>query len=76
MWSVRPYGGLASRVSGCAFIRAEYNHYHRCKHTIAVGLWKKEICVPIRFSTETVGKRKASAGASLHKRSKCLVIDA
>ena len=54
----------------------EYNHYHRCKHTIAVGLWKKEICVPIRFSTETVGKRKASAGASLHKRSKCLVIDA
>ena len=52
-----------------------YNHYHVCKHALAVGLVKQEITVPTRFSTNTVGKRKAPAGASLTKRSKCLVID-
>ena len=52
-----------------------FNHYHTCKHAIAFGLFKKEVTVPARFSTETVGKRKAPAGASLSKRSKCLVID-
>ena len=53
----------------------EFNHYYRCKHCLALGLFKKEIKVPDRFSTETVGKRKAPAGASLSKRSHCLKID-
>ena len=52
-----------------------FAHYYTCKHCLAVGLWKKEITVPTRFSTTTVGKRKAPAGASLMKRTKCMVID-
>ena len=53
-----------------------YNHYHCCKHCVALGLFFKTIQVPARFSTVPVGKRKAPAGASLTKRGKCLQIDA
>ena len=52
-----------------------FGHYFECKHVICCALVKKETKVPIRFSTVTVGKRKAPAGASLSKRSRCLVVD-
>ena len=52
-----------------------FAHYHVCKHCLAFALFKKETAVPLRFSTDTVGKRKAPAGASLSKRTRCLVID-
>ena len=52
-----------------------FAHYHVCKHCLAFALFKKETTVPLRFSTDTVGKRKAPAGASLSKRTRCLVID-
>ena len=47
------------------------------KHVLAWGLFRNPeiVKVPVRFSMETVGKRKAPAGASLTKRSKCLVVD-
>ena len=53
----------------------QFNHYHVCKHSLCVGLWQSKVEVPLRFSTETVAKRKAPAGASLSKRSRCMVID-
>ena len=53
----------------------DFQHYFRCKHCLAWGLHKKQCQVPDRFSTVTVGKRKAPAGASLTKRSKALVMD-
>ena len=40
-----------------------------------MGLTKGLAKVPDRFSMATVAKRKAPAGASLSKRSKCMVID-
>ena len=52
-----------------------FGHYHRCKHALAYALFKKESKVPTCFSTATAGKRKAPAGASLSKRSRCLMID-
>ena len=54
----------------------QFNHYHVCKHVIALGLHRGEIAVPVRFSTTTIGTRKAPAGASLKKRAKALVVDA
>lgn len=53
----------------------DYLHYHRCKHALSLALYRKEVSVPQRFSTRVAGKRKAIAGASLRKRSKCLEID-
>ena len=53
----------------------EFQHYYRCKHCLAWALHKKECTVPTRFSTATVGKRKAPAGASLTKRTKALMMD-
>ena len=53
----------------------QFSHYYECKHSLLVGLWQKKVCVPVRFSTATVGKRKAPAGAKLSKRSRALVID-
>jgi hypothetical protein len=53
----------------------QFAHYNICKHVLSVGLWKGKATVPTRFSTVTVGKRKAPAGARLNKRSKCMVID-
>ena len=52
-----------------------FMHYHYCKHALAVGLHFGSVQVPLRFSTVTVGKRKAPAGASLTKRSHCLQVD-
>jgi len=52
-----------------------FNHYHVCKHVLAMGMTKKMVNVPKKFSTETAGKRKATAGASPPKRPKCLSID-
>jgi hypothetical protein len=52
-----------------------FMHYHVCKHSLAWGIKFADVKVPLRFSTVHVGKRKAPAGASLSKRSKCLVID-
>ena len=53
----------------------QFRHYHVCKHVIAFGLHQKTITVPLRFSSVAIGKRKAKAGASLSKRSRCLQID-
>ena len=52
-----------------------FQHYHYCKHAIAAGLHFKTVKVPLRFDARSVGKRKAPAGASLTKRSRCLTID-
>ena len=52
-----------------------FQHYHVCKHCLAWGIQFGGVKVPLRFSTVTAGKRKAAAGASLCKRSRCLVID-
>ena len=54
----------------------QFNHYHVCKHCVALAIYKKECGVPEKFSTVTVGKRKAIAGVALSKRGKCLQIDA
>ena len=54
----------------------QFNHYFNCKHCIAMGLHLKKVKVPDRFSMQVVGKRKAPAGASLSKRSRCLEVDA
>ena len=53
----------------------QFNHYHYCKHSICAALWKGLTKVPVKFSTEIVGKRKAPAGASLSKRTHFLTID-
>ena len=53
----------------------QFNHYYVCKHCLAMGLTKGLAKVPDRFTMVTVAKRKAPAGASLSKRSKCMVID-
>ena len=52
-----------------------FQHYHTCKHAIAWGLYTKAITVPLKFDATNVGKRKAPAGASLTKRSRCLEVD-
>ena len=39
-----------------------FNHYHVCKHSIALGMQFKGVKVPTKFSTVTMGKRKAPAG--------------
>ena len=52
-----------------------FMHYHVCKHSIAYGLHTKMCKVPLRFDETNVGKRKAPAGASLTKRSRCLQVD-
>ena len=52
-----------------------FTHYHVCKHSVALGMIKKGIKVPTRFSAKPMGKRKAPAGASLRKRSRALEID-
>lgn len=46
-----------------------------CNHSIAWGLHLKMIKVPLRFDASNVGKRKAPAGASITKRSRCLQVD-
>ena len=53
-----------------------FNHYFVCKHSLALGLINKKTKVPTRFSTQTLGKRKAPAGATLRKRTHALEIDA
>ena len=53
----------------------QFNHYYSCKHSVALALHLNKIKVPVRFSTQVVGKRKAPAGASLSRRGHCLVID-
>ena len=52
-----------------------FNHYHVCKHVLAVALHFKQTTVPTRFSCQYVGKRKAPAGASCSRRSRALEID-
>ena len=52
-----------------------FNHYHYCKHSLCLGLHLQVATVPLRLCTKTAGKRKARAGASLSKRSRCLEID-
>lgn len=53
----------------------QFTHYYNCKHCITWGLHTKEIVIPTRFNTKSVGKRKAPAGATLNKRSRCMEID-
>ena len=53
----------------------KFQHYHYCKHSIAAGLHFETIRVPLKFDQTNVGKRKAPAGASLTKRSRCLQVD-
>ena len=36
-----------------------FGHYHVCKHVLAWGKMFADVKVPMRFSTETAGKRKA-----------------
>ena len=49
--------------------------YHVCKHSLALGIFKDKVKVPVRFNCEPCGKRKAPAGASLRKRARALEID-
>ena len=67
----------ALRENGICFTCTcpQFNHYHSCKHSVALALHLNKIKVPVRFSTQVVGKRKAPAGASLSRRGHCLVID-
>ena len=53
----------------------QFLHYHWCKHAIGYALYDEEVAVPTRFSTLTVGKRKAPEGAKPSKRTHCLAID-
>jgi len=39
-----------------------FQHYHTCKHAVAIGVNKGMACVPLRYDTKTAGKRKATAG--------------
>ena len=67
----------ALRENGICFTCTcpQFNHYHSCKHSVALALHLNKIKVPVRYSTQVVGKRKAPAGASLSRRGHCLIID-
>ena len=52
-----------------------FNHYHYCKHSLAIGIHFGLTKVPLCFNANPVGKRKAPAGASLTKRSRALCVD-
>ena len=66
----------ALRENGICFTCScpQFNHYYNCKHCIALALHLKKIKVPVRYSTQVVGKRKAPAGASLSRSGHCLLI--
>ena len=53
----------------------QFLHYHVCKHQLAWALHTKECKIPAKYDMRTCGKRKATAGASLSKRGRCLQID-
>jgi len=59
----------------CHPLAPSFNHYHVCKHSLALGIFKDKVKVPVRFNCEPCGKRKAPAGASLRKRARALEID-
>ena len=67
----------ALRAMGITYLCScpRFQPYHVCKHCIAFGLHTKMFKVPLRFDESNVGKRKAPAGASLTKRSRCLQVD-
>ena len=54
----------------------QFRHYHVCKHVLAMGIYEGTFEMPTRFSTQPVGQRKAPAGATLSKRTHCMIIDA
>ena len=41
---------------------------------IGLALYRNEVTVPVRFSTEPAGRRKAPAGPKVTKRGNCLKI--
>ena len=65
------------RAKGIAYTCTcpRFQHYHFCKHSLAAGIHFRVTTVPLRFNANHVGKRKAPAGASLTKRSRCLEVD-
>ena len=52
----------------------QFQHYYFCKHAIGLALYRNEVTVPVRFSTEPAGRRKAPAGPKVTKRGNCLKI--
>ena len=53
----------------------QFLHYYNCKHSLGFGLFQQKICVPTTFSTATVGRRRAGAGAKTKKRAHCMLRD-
>ena len=49
-------------------------HYYFCKHVIGLALYRNEVTVPVRFSTEPAGRRKAPVGPKVTKRGHCLKV--
>ena len=49
----------------------QFQHYYFCKHAIGLALYRKEVTVPVQFSTEPAGRRKAPAGPKVTKRGHC-----
>lgn len=71
----RHYGALASAGIMYKCNCPQFMHYYNCKHAVGYALYTNGVHAPTVFSTKTVGKRKAPAGAKLGKRSHCLAID-
>ena len=71
----RHYGALASAGIMYKCNCPQFMHYYNCKHAVGYALYTNGVHAPTVFSTKTVGKRKAPAGAKSGKRSHCLAID-
>ena len=44
------------------------------QHAIGLALYRNEVTVPVRFSTEPAGRRKAPVGPKVTKRGHCLKV--